>query len=84
MAEPVVGDARDEQLVLAPLFEDAATARSQDLPELFCPTGAVWWARAEPCAAKAPTTWPAGRAGRSRGRRGVDIDTEADWEMARC
>ena len=23
------------------------SARSQDLPRLFCPTGAIWWARAE-------------------------------------
>ena len=30
---------------LEPLFSEAATARSQDLPALFCPTGAVWWAR---------------------------------------
>ena len=32
---------------LTPLFEDALAARSQDLPELFCPTGAVWWASAD-------------------------------------
>ena len=37
---------RSEQFVLEPLFAEAATARSQDLPELFCPTGAVWWASA--------------------------------------
>jgi len=27
------------------LFPEAATQRSQDLPELFCPTGAIWIAR---------------------------------------
>lgn len=25
-----------------PLFEGATTTRSQDLPELYCPTGAIW------------------------------------------
>ena len=28
-----------------PLFEEALTARSQDLPPLFCPSGALWIAR---------------------------------------
>lgn len=28
------------------LFPEAATQRSQDLPELFCPTGAIWIAQA--------------------------------------
>lgn len=29
------------------LFPDAAMKRSQDLPELYCPTGAIWIAKAE-------------------------------------
>lgn len=29
------------------LFPDAATQRSQDLPELFCPTGSIWIAQAD-------------------------------------
>lgn len=29
----------------ARLFEDALTQRSQDLPELYCPTGAIWIAK---------------------------------------
>jgi CMP-N-acetylneuraminic acid synthetase len=74
---------RDEQLVLAPLFEDVATARSQDLPELFCPTGAAWWARAD-ALRREGTYHMAGRTGwEIPWRRGVDIDTEDDWEMAR-
>jgi N-acylneuraminate cytidylyltransferase len=32
---------------LTPLFEHQVTQRSQDLPDLFCPTGAVWWGKAE-------------------------------------
>lgn len=31
----------------APMFPDAATARSQDLPPLYCPTGAIWIARVD-------------------------------------
>lgn len=30
-----------------PLFQEQLLKRSQDLPTLYCPTGAVWWARAE-------------------------------------
>lgn len=74
---------RDEHLVLAPLFEDAATARSQDLAELFCPTGAVWWAKADALRGEG-TYHMAGRTGwEIHWARGVDIDTEDDWQMAR-
>lgn len=74
---------RDEHLVLVPLFEDVATARSQDLGELFCPTGAVWWARAD-ALRREGTYHMAGRTGwEIPWKRGVDIDTEDDWEMAR-
>lgn len=73
---------RDEHLVLAPLFDDVATARSQDLSELFCPTGAVWWGRAE-ALRREGTYHMAGRTGwEIPWRRGIDIDTEADWELA--
>jgi pseudaminic acid cytidylyltransferase len=73
---------RDERLVLAPLFEDMATARSQDLPELFCPTGAVWWAKAA-ALCREGTFHMAGRTGwEIPWQRGVDIDTESDWAMA--
>lgn len=30
-----------------PLFPAERSARSQDLPELWCPTGAVWWAQVD-------------------------------------
>ena len=74
---------RDEHLLLSPLFEDVATARSQDLAELFCPTGAVWWARAD-ALRREGTYHMAGRTGwEIPWRRGIDIDTEADWELAR-
>ena len=37
----------NDQQHLVPLFPDVALARSQDLPDLVCPTGAVWWARSD-------------------------------------
>jgi len=35
----------DEKLVPEFIFPDALKKRSQDLPDLFCPTGAIWIAR---------------------------------------
>ena len=73
---------RGEDLALEPLFTEAATARSQDLPELFCPTGAVWWARAG-ALRREGTFHLAGRTGwEIPWQRGVDIDTGDDLEMA--
>jgi len=73
---------RDESFRLAPLFENTSTERSQDLPELFCPTGAVWWAKAD-ALRREGTYHMAGKTGWDiPWRRGIDIDTEADWGMA--
>ena len=65
-----------------PLFPDVLTARSQDLPELYCPTGAIWIAKAEalrragtfygPGHAFFPISWQAA----------VDIDDRQDLEFA--
>jgi N-acylneuraminate cytidylyltransferase len=73
---------RDDRGVLTPLFPDQATARSQDLPALFCPTGAVWWASAR-LLRRERTFHVAGRTGwELPWERAVDIDTESDWRMA--
>jgi len=73
---------RDAEFALEPLFREAATARSQDLPELFCPTGAVWWAQAT-ALRREGTFHLAGRTGwEIPWQRGVDIDTPDDLEMA--
>ena len=70
------------QRQLEPLFPEAATARSQDLPELFCPTGAIWWARAE-VLRREGTFHVAGRTGwEIPWERGIDIDSEDDWRFA--
>lgn len=73
---------RDDRGVLSPLFPDHATARSQDLPDLFCPTGAVWWASAR-LLRRERTFHVPGRTGWELAwDRAVDIDTESDWLMA--
>lgn len=74
--------ARDAAGRIEPLFADRLQQRSQDLPELFCPTGAIWWATAE--------TLRTHRTYHVEGRTGwelpwshaIDIDTEDDWRLA--
>lgn len=73
---------RDEKFRLEPLFKDAISQRSQDLPPLFCPTGAIWWAKAETLRREG-TYHVAGRTGwEISWQRGLDIDTEDDWLLA--
>lgn len=73
---------RNDEFALDPLFKESMTQRSQDLPELFCPTGAVWWARTE-VLRREGTYHIAERTGwEIPWGRGLDIDTEDDWAMA--
>lgn len=71
-----------EGAVVEPLFAERLADRSQDQPELYCPTGAIWWARA----AVLPVEGSFHMAGRTGWvmpwERGLDIDTEDDWRMA--
>lgn len=73
---------RNEEFELMPLFPREATHRSQDLPPLYCPTGAIWWARADVLRA-AGTFHVEGRTGwEIAPAHGLDIDTEEDWRLA--
>jgi N-acylneuraminate cytidylyltransferase len=73
---------RGTNYMLEPFFKEEITARSQDLPDLFCPTGAVWWAKAD-VLRREGTYHTTGRTGwEIPWQRGVDIDTEDDWSMA--
>jgi pseudaminic acid cytidylyltransferase len=73
---------RNGTFTLKPLFKEEVTARSQDLQDLFCPTGAVWWARAD-VLRREGTYHIANRTGwEIPWQRGVDIDTESDWLVA--
>jgi N-acylneuraminate cytidylyltransferase len=67
---------------IEPVFQARMTERSQDLPPLFCPTGAIWWAKAE-VLCQEETYHVAGRAGwEIAWEHGLDIDSEDDWSMA--
>lgn len=73
---------RDQKMRLAPIFEKETKMRSQDLPELFCPTGAIWWAKAE-VLRQEKTFHISQRTGwEIPWQRAIDIDTEEDWQMA--
>lgn len=73
---------RSPTQALIPLFPQEVVRRSQDLPDLLCPTGAIWWARAE-VLREAGTYHVEGRTGWEIAHtHGLDIDTEEDWHLA--
>jgi len=73
---------RDEQYRIKPLFSEQIKMRSQDLPALFCPTGAIWWAWAD-VLRRERTFYAPDRAGwEIPWQRAIDIDTEEDWQLA--
>jgi N-acylneuraminate cytidylyltransferase len=73
---------RNERHELEPVFKEQITARSQDLPELFCPTGAIWWVRAD-ALRRTETFHLENKTGwEIPWQRGIDIDTLEDWTMA--
>jgi N-acylneuraminate cytidylyltransferase len=72
---------RNPDCVLESIFPDQSASRSQDLPDLFCPTGAIWWANAD-ALRHAKTFHIPGRTGwEINWQHAIDIDTEEDWEM---
>jgi pseudaminic acid cytidylyltransferase len=73
---------RDPSGTLEPLFDDQVVARSQDLPEIFCPTGAIWWAKADVLRATGTYHLPGRTGWELPWERGIDIDTEEDWRLA--
>jgi N-acylneuraminate cytidylyltransferase len=73
---------RGDDFTLDPLFPREAVTRGQDLHPLFCPTGAIWWARAETLR-EAGTFHVPGRTGWEIDPvHAIDIDTEDDWRLA--
>lgn len=73
---------RDANFRLEPVFKDYIMQRSQDLPEIFCPTGAIWWAKT-PVLRREGTYHIANRTGwaMSSWERALDIDTAEDWAL---
>jgi pseudaminic acid cytidylyltransferase len=73
---------RNERRELEPIFKEQMTARGQDLAELVCPTGAIWWAQAG-ALRRERTFHLQNRTGwEIPWQRGIDIDTFEDWAMA--
>jgi N-acylneuraminate cytidylyltransferase len=66
------------------LFPDAFKRRSQDLPPLYCPTGAIWMARSESLKKAATFYGPGHRFFELSWRAAIDIDTEEDLALARA
>jgi len=72
----------DDHRKVAPVFKEQMSIRSQDLPDVFCPTGAIWWAKSE-VLRQLKTFYAAGCTGwEIAWQRAVDIDTEEDWQLA--
>lgn len=67
---------------LEPLFPRELTSRSQDLPELFCPTGAIWWARTSVLRQEGTFHIPQRTGWEIAWHHGIDIDTLEDLALA--
>jgi pseudaminic acid cytidylyltransferase len=67
---------------LDPLFPREMSARSQDLPELFCPTGAIWWGKTKVIREQRTFHIPGRTGWEISWQHGVDIDTPEDMEFA--
>jgi N-acylneuraminate cytidylyltransferase len=67
---------------LSPIFRNRLNERSQDLPELYCPTGAIWLAKAK-IFRDHKTFHIDGRIGYVMSwENAIDIDDEEDWSLA--
>jgi N-acylneuraminate cytidylyltransferase len=73
---------RGEDGAAAPLFPEALKRRSQDLPPLFCPTGAVWWSRADALIEHGTFHQEPRALFELPWDHAVDIDDEADLRLA--
>jgi N-acylneuraminate cytidylyltransferase len=67
---------------LEPLFPEALKTRSQDLPELFCPTGAIWWAKTSALRHHQSFYTGTHTGFELSWQHALDIDDDADWLMA--
>ncbi|MBA2687737.1 MAG: acylneuraminate cytidylyltransferase family protein [Gemmatimonadaceae bacterium] len=73
---------RDADFRLKHILPEALGKRSQDLPDVYCPTGAVWWARSEVLRKERNFHTDDKRGWEMPWYRAVDIDSEEDWRMA--
>lgn len=73
----------DKEFVPKQLFREVAGKRSQDLPELYCPTGAVWFARCDKLRETGTFYGEGYRMFPMDWKAAVDIDNYDDLEMAK-
>ncbi len=69
---------------LEPLFKDALLTRSQDLAELVCPSGAIWWAKTAVLKTYKTFYAPSYAGFVLPWERALDIDDESDWKLAQA
>ena len=67
---------------LEPIMGERLAERSQDQPELVCPSGAVWWARSPTLVAEGTFHTDRRTGWLLPWERALDIDTEEDWRVA--
>lgn len=67
---------------LEPLFADELKKRSQDLPTLYCPTGAIWWTTAGTLRQEKTFHTEHKTGWELPWQRAIDIDDDDDWQMA--
>jgi CMP-N-acetylneuraminic acid synthetase len=67
---------------LKPLFAEELKARSQDLPELYCPNGAIWWAQSTELRRGRTFHLPGCTGFELCWQHAMDIDTDDDWALA--
>jgi len=72
----------EEDSRFRPAFGDNLKARSQDLKELFCPTGAIWWARTDYLLRTETFYGPDTVAWTIGWDHSVDVDSPEDWRIA--
>jgi CMP-N-acetylneuraminic acid synthetase len=65
-----------------PIFPDAIKARSQDLPTIYCPTGAIWLANAKRLIETGTFYGPGHRFEPMSWKTSVDIDDSDDMNFA--
>ena len=68
--------------VLEALFAQEMRARSQDLPQLFCPTGAIWWGKTSVVREQGTFHIPRRTGWEIAWEHGIDIDTFDDMALA--
>jgi CMP-N-acetylneuraminic acid synthetase len=83
MANPFWAATLDENGRPTPLFPDALKTRSQDLPTLYCPTGAIWIAETKALTAAGTFYGPEHIFCELSWQAALDIDTPEDLAIAR-